>query len=110
MPFGKRAACQDMQMEMEHGLPGTGTVVYDEPEGVGYTELLGNLARRQHEVAEQFLVRGLGIHQARDTLLGNHQHVHRRLGVDVVDGDAVLILIDEFAGNLAADDLAENSV
>ena len=40
--------------------------------------------------------------------LGNHQHMDRRLGIDVVEGQDVLVLIDRLARNLFAQDAGED--
>jgi hypothetical protein len=42
-----------------------------------------------------------------DGLSRNDQDVHRGLGIDVSEGDAVVVLVDEVGGNLSRDDLLE---
>ena len=41
--------------------------------------------------------------------LRNDEHVRRRLGMDVFEGENVLILVDFFRGNLTPDDPTEET-
>src|SRR5690348_2935383 len=97
-------------MQMEHGLAGAGAVVDDDAErfavAVGFRELAGD----HHQVAEQCLILGRGVAQARNRLARNHQQMHRRARIDVLDGDAELVLVHERAGDLARDDLLEQGL
>ncbi|MBS1220234.1 MAG: hypothetical protein H6R21_3367, partial [Proteobacteria bacterium] len=45
-----------MQMQMEYGLPGSGTIVDDQPERVGHAELPGHFARGQQQMPQQQLI------------------------------------------------------
>src|SRR5690606_5465352 len=61
--------------------------------------------------AQQLGVFGTGVVQGRDRLvLGDEQHVHRRLRRDVLEAEDVLVLVDDGRRDFAADDLAEDGV
>jgi hypothetical protein len=40
-------------------------------------------------------------------LAGNHQHVHRRLRIDIANHHALIVLVYEITRNLSRDDLAK---
>ena len=110
-PSAKVLPGEDVQVQVEHGLASAFPVVDHEAEGIGDAQLLRHFARGQHEVSQQVLVLIPSVHQARDTpLLGITSTCTGCLRVDVVDGDAVIVLVEELAGNLAADDLAEYGI
>jgi hypothetical protein len=46
----------------------------------------------------------------RDVSTRDDEHMQRRLRVDVLDGDEVVVLMDDGALDLARDDLAEEAV
>jgi hypothetical protein len=108
--FGEFPASNDMQVQVKDGLPGARPVVDHQAEGIAHTQLLGHLASDQHQVPQQHLVIGGGVHQPGDAALGDHQYMDRCLGVNIVDRDAVLVLIEEITGNFTADDFAEYGV
>lgn len=79
-------------MEMHDGLTGIDALVGDDAETVlqalGLGDLLDGVSHGAH---------GLGRHVIGDiavVLLGDHERVDRRLGVEVVEGDDLIVLID----------------
>lgn len=66
--------------------------------------------RQRHHAAEQSGMRvgdtGHGMH----VFLGHHEEVDGRGGVDVVEGEDFIVLVDLPRGDLAGDDLAEEAV
>ena len=50
------------------------------------------------------------VEDGRDVLFGNHEDVSRRLGIDVLDGDASLVLMHLGRGDRPFDDLAEQAI
>src|SRR5690606_22924640 len=56
----------------------------------------------------QQLVTRLQVVERGDRPLGNEQHVHRRLRVDVAEGQDLLVLVDDVGRNLPGDDLVED--
>ena len=45
-----------------------------------------------------------------DMLLGDHEKMRRRLRVDVIEGIALLVLIDFFRGNFSRGDFTEQTI
>ena len=97
---------------MEHQLPAVGAVVGDDAVAFGLEpEILRDLGHRAPEADDQ-LGRRLGAEIGlRDVLaLGDHQHMHRRLRMDVVEGQRKIVLVDLLARQLAAQDAREDVV
>ena len=61
-------------------------------------------------MAEELAVLPAGVAQVHQGLAGNHQHMHRRLGIDIAESQAEVVGIDRIAGNLTPQDAAENRV
>ena len=79
-------------MEVHDGLAGVDALVGDDAETVLQALGLGNLVDGVGHGAD-----GLGRHVVGDVavvLLGDHERVDRRLGVEVVEGDDLVVLID----------------
>lgn len=97
-------------MKVRHGFATVRAVVdHDTVTGIE-TELFGQSLRRQQEVAKKRLVTGGSFGKADNGLFGNNEQMHRRLRLNVVDGDAVLVLVGDLGGYLAVDDLLKNSL
>ena len=60
-------------------------------------------------LAEHGLVGGGGFADAGDELLRDDEHVHRGLGINVVDGDAEIVLMREQGRDFAVNDFLEKS-
>src|SRR5690242_20202920 len=96
---------------MEDVLAGIRAGVHQQPvPGLRDASLRRHPGRRQGQVAHQLPV--LGGHRVirRDVLEGNEEHVHRCLGIDVLEGDAPVISHHELRGDLPIPDLAEHAV
>ncbi len=92
-----------MQMEVEHGLTRSRSVVDRQTERVAAAHLLGDLAGGQHQVPQQYLIIRFGVAQAWNDFARYQQHVYRRTGVDVLERYAVFILVDDVRGQFAGD-------
>src|SRR2546423_13209993 len=66
------------------------------------------LRRDPHELSKEGLVDGLG--DRRDVQSRDDQHVERRAWRDVLEGDHILVLIEELRRQFAALDAAERAV
>lgn len=83
-------------MEVWDFFAAVGAVVNDGAEaGFGEAFLLGNLLDGEHEVAEECLVSWIGLGDADDAFLGNHEEVDGGLWGDVAEANALLILVDD---------------
>ena len=66
-----------------------------------------NLSSNPLEMAKQDAVFRRGMRERDDVASRDNQHMHRRLRVDVREGDCLLVLVEKFRGKRAVDDLAE---
>jgi len=62
------------------------------------------------QAAHQALVLGADLCHGRNVDLGHHEEVHGRPGVDVVEGEQVLVLVHLAGRDLAGNDLAKDAV
>lgn len=95
-------------MEVHDGLAGVDALVGDDAETVlqtlGLSDLLDGVSHGAH---------GLGRYVVGDVavvLLGDHERVDRRLGVEVVEGDDPVVLIDNGRGDLVVGNFAEDAI
>ena len=95
-------------MEVRHGFAAVGAVVDDQAEAVfGEALFAGDFTRGEEQVAEDGLVFGSGFGDARDRLARNDEEVDRGPGVDVLEGDAEVVLVKDGRGDFAGDDFFE---
>ncbi len=108
---GQGPPTEDVQVDVEHGLAGVGVAVEDGAEAAFAVPVAGRErgAPTDH-LAHQAIVISGEIVQARDVPPRHDQHVHRRLRIDVLEGDEPFVLIDNRGGDLSVDDLAEEAV
>ena len=95
-------------MEVHDGLAGVDTLVGNDAETVlqslGLGDLLDGVSHGAH---------GLGRHVVGDVavvLLGDHERVDRRLRVEVVEGDDLVVLIDNGRGDLVVGNFTEDAI
>lgn len=92
---------------MRDGFAGVRTLVHDEAEAVREMEFFRDGAGDEEEMAEDCLIVGRGFADARYHLFGDDQEMDGRLWLDVVEDDAVFILVLELGGDFARDDFFE---
>ncbi len=89
-----------MHMQMRHAFTCVRSAVDHDSIAAGEFQLLRHVARNQKQFAEQ---RGVLIGRVRKTRNGFFRHdqdMHRRLGIDVVKRNRVLIFPNDFGRNL----------
>jgi hypothetical protein len=91
-------------VEVRHGFAAVRAIIDHEPKPVAEFETAGQGSGGEEEVAEHGLVLGARRAHARDGHLGDDEQVDRGLRLDVVDSDAVLVLVFDPCRNLAGDD------
>ena len=107
----ERCAAEQVHVQVIHHLPAVLVAVDDEPEAVfgdafGFRESRATM-NMWPSVRSSSSLTSLTVG---NRLVGNDQHVHRRLRADVAErGDAV-VLVDDGGRNLAGDDLLESMV
>ena len=95
-------------MEVHDGLAGVDALVGDDAETVLQTLGLGDLLD-----GVSYGAHGLGGYVVGDVavvLLRDHERVDRRLGIEVVERDDLVVLIDNGRGNLVAGNFAEDAI
>jgi hypothetical protein len=93
---------------MIDALPAVGTAVDDDPVAAVELELLRQIANHEPHVRDQVRVIIRNRREGCDRPLGNHEHVRRRLGRDVVKRQALVIFEDDFGRYLFVDDPLKN--
>lgn len=71
-------------------------------------EFLGELRGDDEQVADEFGIVRFEVGEGDDLPFGNHQQVRGRLRIDVAEGDAAVVLVDDVGGDLAIDDSLED--
>ena len=94
-------------MEMIDGLTAVRTGVDHQTIAGGQTLLAGDLGDGPQQVTEQLAIRRVGVIQRGDVFAWRHQHMDRRLGMEVGEGVAQFVLIDRLRGNASVNDLAK---
>ncbi len=97
-------------MQVEDRLAGAGTDIEDGTVSVLEVALAGDLGGCQMAAADDVGVGGGSLFQSGEVALGNDEHVRRRLGVDVFEGEDVVILVNLLSGDFVAQDAAEEAV
>lgn len=100
-----------MEMDVEHGLSSIKAVVDDHP----ITALIETLLRsyglgNKEEVANEFTVCNGDAVDVSDMFFWHNKRVNRRLGIEVLEGDCVLILVEKCCRDFFLDDLAKKTV
>ncbi len=90
-------------MEVRNGFAGLFAMVDDNAEAVATAGLAGNFAGGEQQVAEQRFVFGGSFPDARDRFLRNDQEVNGSLRIDVFNGGATIVFVDDLSGNLPLD-------
>ncbi len=107
----KRAATQHVDVDVEDGLPGPGTIIDHRTITLRIEPpLTGQLSRHKKEVAEQGLVFRCSLPERRNVFSWEDQQMDRRLRMNVLDRDRLFVLMHYFGGNLAIDNLAEEAI
>src|ERR1019366_2580680 len=72
--------------------------------------LTADLGRDELTVTEKLGILRRGFFQSHNMLLGNDEHVGRRFGVDVFEGEHLVVFVHLLRRNFPCDDLAEEAV
>jgi len=97
-------------VQVEDGLSGAGADVQDGAVSLLDVALAGDLSGGEVAAADDFRVAGLSFFQSGKMFFGNDQDVRGRLGIDVFEGEHVVVFVHFPGRNLAAEDAAEKTV
>lgn len=104
------ASAEEVDVKMEHRLSGAGADVENGAVSMLNVALAGDLGGGEVAAADDFGVGGLGLLQSGEMFLGDDENVGGGLRVDVFEGEDVVVLVDFFGGNFAAEDAAEKAI
>jgi hypothetical protein len=96
-----------VDVEVRDAFAGVGAVVDDEAEAAGEVEFFRDDSGGDEEMAELGFVGWRGFADAGDECLWDDQEMDGRLGLDVVDDDAAVVLVLDLRGDFAVDDSLE---
>jgi hypothetical protein len=99
-----------VDVEVEYGLSGAGADVEDGAVSLLDVALAGDVGGGKVAAADDFCVGGLGLFESGKMFFGDDQDVSGGLRVDVFEGEDVVVVVDFFGGNFAAEDAAEEAV
>lgn len=97
-------------MEVRDGFAGVRAVVHHEAEAFGEVEFFCDDACDKEKVPEGGLVGGGGFGDARDQPFRDDEEMDGRLRINVVEHDAVLVLVFDLRGDFAVDDALKDGL
>jgi len=99
-----------MNMQVKDCLPRSLTIIQDQAKGVTAAIFTCNAPGLEHQIAQQCLVLAICIRQFADGLFWYQQQVYRRLGIDILETKALVILIDNVSGYFTLDYFHEQGI
>lgn len=101
---------EHVDVEVRHGLTGVRAGVDDEAETVGELKFFRDKVGDINEMAEHGFVDGRRFRYAWNGFLRDDEQVDGRLGLEVVENDAVFVLVFDFRRDFAVNDFLENGL
>jgi len=98
-----------MNVQVGHRLAGVRAVVHHEPEAVRELELARDIAGDEQEMSEHGLVFSGCFRDSRNHFFRDNQQVNGCLRLDIMQRDAVLVLVFDSRGDFAVDDFLKES-
>jgi hypothetical protein len=103
------ASGEDVEVQVRHRFSSVGSVIDHDPEArIRKTFLFRNVADPGHEMAEEVLICGLRFPDPDHEFLGHKQEMNGGLRPDVAEAEALLVFVNNLAGDLAIGDFLEN--
>ena len=100
-----------MEVQMGHGLlAGLADIGHHTVARLGKAQFPGQLGDDLKDMGHHGAVAAVHLGHGADMGLGDHQEMGGRLGRDIVEGVADVILLDLAAGDLPGHDLAEQTI
>lgn len=94
-------------MQVRNAFTAVRTVIDDNAEPLGQLQSGGKLSGGEEQMTEQGFVARLGEAEPHDPSLGDDENVHRSLRIDVVNRDALVVLVLDPGRDFAGDDAFE---
>jgi hypothetical protein len=107
----KDSSAQEMDMKVIHRLPCAGAIVDNGPVAATFDAALACEFRgHAKEVSQQAFVFGLHYAEGFQVDARHDQQMNRGLRMQILDRHRSLILVNDFGGRFAPDDLTENAI
>ena len=104
-------AAEKMKVDVKDGLPGVLAAVDHQAVAIVQTKFFtGKFRGHAHDVPDERIIRFGQIIERGDLSLGDHEHMRRCLGVDVLKRQALVVFVDDVRWNLTVDDLFEKGL
>lgn len=103
----ERTFSEQVDVEMGNRLAAEWAVVDDDSKTLIQLELACEGSCGEHQLAQQGLIVSSRLREPWNGLLGDDQHMDGSLWVDVMQGDAIVILVGDFGRYFPVDDLRE---
>jgi hypothetical protein len=105
------AATKHMHMQVRNALLRVRAVIHNASiAALGYTLLFGNMCRSPSDLADDPLIPFGQTGKVDNMLAWNHQHVHRRLRIDVAERNHISVLEHDISLDITLSDLAKEAV
>lgn len=102
-------SAEDVDVEVVDGLAAVGAGVEHQAVAVGEVLGAGDFAGGVEKLAEDGGVVLGGVRVRGEVVLGDDEDVRGRLGVDVREGESLLVFVEAVDGDFAGDDFAEEA-
>ena len=96
-------APKQMDVKVRHRFPARRSVVDHDAESVCESFPFGNLTGDQEQMSKNGLVIRSGLAHAGNEFFGNDEQMNGRLGSNVADDDALIVLMNEVSRDFSAD-------
>ena len=106
----QRPPTQQVDVQMKHRLSGAGADIEDGAVSMLDSALACDLSGREMAAADDLGVCGLGFFQSCEMSFRNNEYVCGRLRMDIFEGENVVVFMNFFGRNLAAEDAAEQAI
>ena len=107
---GERPSTEEVHVEVEDGLAGAGADVEDGAVSLFDVALASDVGGGEVAATDEFGVGGLSFFQSSKMFLRNDENVRGGLRIDVFEGEDMVILVNFFGGNFAANHAAEEAI
>src|SRR3984893_7866410 len=105
-----RPSSKHVHVQVKHRLAGSGAVVDDGAiTAFPMTFIVGHSSGYTQQMSEEFLVLLRCLIERFNMFAWDHEHMCRRLGVDIPNHHAALILLNKIAGDFACDNLTKQA-
>ena len=107
---GKMPSADQVNVQVEDGLPGSWTYIEHRTVAIFDRSLAGNLGCHQVTATDYLGILRSRLLETSNMFLGHNQHMRRTLRMKVLKGKRMLVFVDFLGRKLTLDDAAEQTV